>query len=747
MNTIPPEIYDLDAQVVFVPVRHHSPACARVVRELAQAMRPAAVLIEGPSDFNAQMGELTLPHTLPIAIYSYVRLEGNIRRGAFYPFCVYSPEWQAIQTGRELGAEVRFIDLPWAAMADPTQAAHRYADGELRTSPYIPMLCRELGVENFDDAWDTLFEIGDLSTADYLQRGHYFCGSLRLSEPQIREIDLRREAHMAAMIRAAMDEFEGRILVITGGFHSLGLFERLANGDCAMPEMPPPPEERGIALTPYSYERLDSLRGYESGMPNPGFYQHIWDSGTYRGLLARVAQRLREKNQRVSAADLIAVETSAQALGILRGHARVWRRDLIDGVISALVKDELAFDLRHPFLEAVFEVFRGSARGHLAEGTTLPSLVIQLQQQLATYGLQPETEPRDIMLDFAKAGDLERSRILHQVRILGLPDYTRTSASDITDERITEVWRIVWSPEFEGACIEAAIYGATLEDAARARLYEQAAQIEQPDASEASRLLLDAALIGLPGTAAEFYSRLATLITQDGNFFTTSQALANLLYLYRFDAVLGTMRHADVGELLRTAFRRSLWLLETLGAVTGQDQALLDGIRALLETFERCAPVLNMDREDFTDIFRRTANDVEQTPLMRGAATGILWTLGGMQVNLQSFTQPEQLGDFLTGLFYLAREVIQREAALIGQIDSTLLRYDEDGFLAALPSLRLAFSFFLPREKYYLLRTLFGNAADALPELEVNINQAAQVLAFENALFKALEKYGIAAHG
>ena len=36
------------------------------------------------------------------------------RRGAYYPFCVYSPEWQALQTGGEVGAEVRFIDLPYA---------------------------------------------------------------------------------------------------------------------------------------------------------------------------------------------------------------------------------------------------------------------------------------------------------------------------------------------------------------------------------------------------------------------------------------------------------------------------------------------------------------------------------------------------------------------------------------------------------------------------------------------------------
>ena len=42
-------------------------------------------------------------------------------------------------------------------------------------------------------------------------------------------------------------------------------------------------EDRGIALTPYSYERLDNLKGYESGMPNPGFYHQAWSDGPQAG--------------------------------------------------------------------------------------------------------------------------------------------------------------------------------------------------------------------------------------------------------------------------------------------------------------------------------------------------------------------------------------------------------------------------------------------------------------------------------
>jgi hypothetical protein len=743
-SAIPSELYSTTERVVFFPVRHHSPTAARLVHELIQQIRPAAVLIEGPSDFNDKIAEMTLPHALPIAIYSYVKLPDETRRGAFYPFSAYSPEWQAILTGHDIGAAVRFIDLPWAAMAASAEATHRYADGEMRVSPFIPHLVRELGVESFDDVWDTLFEIDLLTPDEYLKRAHLFCSGLRLGESRVRPVDIVREAFMAAQITQALNEFEGSILVITGGFHSLALFNRLKE-DCPLPELPPDPPERGIALTPYSYERLDSLRGYESGMPNPGFYHHMFSVGSYRDLLAQVAKRLRERGQRVSAADLIAVETSAQALATLRGHARVWRRDVLDGVIAALVKDELAYDLRHPFLEAVYDVFRGDARGRLAEGATLPPFVIQLKELLASCGLLIETtnKHKDVRFNLFNVDDRDKSRILHQVRVLQLPGYEQTGSSDRGEDRIEETWHITWSPEFEGACIEAAIYGASLDDAARAKLYEQAAKLNEPNAARAAALLLDAALMGLPASAQDFYKRLVDIIGQDGNFITVSEALGSLLYLYRFDVVLGTSQHTNVGELLRTAFARSLLLLETSAIAGGQERELIDGVRAVMETFERCTALLTIAREDFAAVFTRLAAETKQTPLLRGAATGVVWSLGSAIIDLQPFSNPEDLGDFLTGLFRLAREVVQREPALIERIDTALMRFDEEGFLAALPSLRLAFSFFVPREKFYLTRSLFGKAADMLPALQVDIKQAARALMFEDALFKAVEKYGL----
>ena len=65
-----------------VGVRHHSPACARLVEHTLRTVRPAVVLVEGPSDLNGRLGELLLDHELPIALFSFLRVDGDSMSGA-----------------------------------------------------------------------------------------------------------------------------------------------------------------------------------------------------------------------------------------------------------------------------------------------------------------------------------------------------------------------------------------------------------------------------------------------------------------------------------------------------------------------------------------------------------------------------------------------------------------------------------------------------------------------------------------
>jgi hypothetical protein len=766
---------DLGARVLLFPVRHHSPTAARLVRELIRQRRPAAALVEGPADFNPHLDQLFLPHRPPLAVYSFVRLPQGVRRGAYYPLCEHSPEWQALQAGREVGAEVRFIDLPWAGLAaEEDEPSNRYSDTNFRRSQYIAALCKDLGVDDFNTLWDTLFELDPTLTVEaYLRRCHHLCGHMRLLEGAGRLTDRRREAFMAAQVRAALGQHTGPILVVTGGYHSVALHARLV-GDAPpgladppeyVPSAPGPEGERGISLTPYSFERLDSLAGYEAGMPNPGFYQQVWldraggRTDTHRTLLERIVARLRERNQLISAADLIAAETTARGLAALRGHADVWRTDLVDGLTAALVKDELASGGRHPLLEAIHEVLRGGERGALASGTVLPPLVVDIQRQLAAHDLKAGNAPREVELDLEAEPDRRRSRVLHRLRLLEVADYERTAGTDLAvrDDlaRVWEHWRITWSPDFDARCIEAARYGPSLADAAAARLAERAEGLPR-DCAAAALLLLEAALAGLTELAKALRQRVRELIRADSDFFAVTGALGHLLYLFRYDAVLETAGTGEIGDLLQEAYARGLWLLESLGQVAGRDGEILAGVAALRETFERCAAALDLERDELLEVLTRVGADRGQGPVVRGAAVGARWSLGavgGEQVRgeLLQFADPEKLGDFLTGLFALAREQVQRQRDLVLSIHGLLSSYGDEQFLEALPALRLAFTYFTPREKHHLALTLrqgLGLAeaaprASLAPLAPLDPETAARALALESGLFEAVRKYGL----
>ena len=803
-------LLDLSAPVVYFPVRHHSPACARLVRALIDQVRPAAVLIEGPADFNPYMDELWLPHELPIAIYSYMRLADGTRRGAFYPFCEYSPEWQALHAAREVGAVARFIDLPWSQIATAKSVSHRYADAELRRSRYVDVLCRELGVEDFNSLWDTLCEIdGDLSLAEYLRRAHTFCGLIRLAAGEVPLEDRSREAFMAEQIRQAAGEFAGPLVVVTGAYHSYALFARLtgrsfvgledptphewrqtadessspddglsgkgvpANGDSADPL-----DDTGIALTPYSYERLDSLRGYEAGMPNPGFYHQVWldrqavspaaaasktanghpgRGQTYRRVLATVSRQLRERGQRVSTADLVAVESTALGLAAMRGHSEVWRWDLVDAVVGALVKEELAIGGEHPFLDAVHEALRGNRRGTVAAGARVPPLVQDIRQTLASLNLEPPLRPRELELNLHEPQARRQSEVLHRLRILQIAGFVRPGGTALARRedlaQLWEQWRLHWSPDYESSAIEAARYGPRLVEAAQERLLELAKTLQR-NAESAALLLLDAALAGLPRLCSDLQQQLLTIIRQDANFFANTAALDHLLYLFRYDEVLATTNRDDIGMLLRETFVRGMWLLESVGQVSGKDRDIVDGVSALVQTLEAAHDYLGDLRDELLDVLVRVQQDVTQLPVTRGAAWGGLWSLGATDAAhaaaaLSQFADPEQLGDFLTGLFGLAREAVQRNPQLVASIDRLLVGYSEQQFHQALPSLRLAFTYFTPREKHYLaatlLQTLGIKPAPGEPRaaIEVRPEQAAAALAWEAELFEALRQFGL----
>src|SRR5215469_871631 len=94
-------------------IRHHGPGSARSVRAALAGQHPDVVLIEGPPEADGLVALAADPEMRPpVALLGYV--PGEPKKAAFWPFAVFSPEWQAIRYALGAAIPVRFCDLPAA---------------------------------------------------------------------------------------------------------------------------------------------------------------------------------------------------------------------------------------------------------------------------------------------------------------------------------------------------------------------------------------------------------------------------------------------------------------------------------------------------------------------------------------------------------------------------------------------------------------------------------------------------------
>jgi hypothetical protein len=765
----------------FIGVRHHSPACARLTGRLIDELQPAYVLVEGPADLNGRIDELLLGHDLPVAVFTSYR-DGDRRHASWAPFCAYSPEWVALTHGRAAGAELRFIDLPAWHPAFSGQA-NRYADAELRYADVMDRLCRSFDVDNVDVLWDHLFEIAG---PDGLEQRLAVYFDLVRGEAEAGEPDRLREEYMAHWVRAALADAGDRpVVVVTGGFHRPALVRLVAaGGDADWPEAPRPPHDAasGSFLVPYSFRRLDSFDGYQSGMPSPAYYQDLFDGGpeaAARRLTESVAGRLRGRRQPVSTADLIAARATAGALATVRGNAYPARADVLDGLASALVNEALDVPLpwsargtlrpgSHPVVVEMVAALSGNRVGRLHADTPAPPLLHHLNAELERTGLD---RTDDLDLDLAADADRDRSRTLHRLRILGIPGFTRTRGPSTGVEPVLrEHWQLRPGPARLTAIIEAGGYGTTLADASAAVLGERVADAGR-DIDALATILFDAALAGTADISGRALADIEASVGAAPELGALGRTLAVMLTMWRHDRVLGTAHSTTLGVVIAAAVRRILWLAEGVrGGPAPADLGRIGALVACRDSLRHAGAALGLDRTTVLEVVTRIAADPGVPPDLRGAAFGFRWALppdpaapapasavpapaapapasaapasaaravpgpaapiaAGPGAAATAFDPvravrgafvPASAGDWLAGLFALAREEVLHTEAVIGILDELVSALGADDFLIALPALRQAFEFFPPRERETLAerllerRGLGGNARQLL---------------------------------
>ncbi len=715
---------DLSARVVYLPVRHHSPACAWHVDRVIRRVRPARVLVEGPRDATPLVPFLVDPALRPpVAIFtSFVdrRAEGEpVRHGAYYPLCDYSPELAAIRAAQAIGAEARFVDLsfPEMVVAEAAAAARGRTlqdERHLSHSELLRAVSRKVGARDPDDLWDGLYE------SDFRNRESevFFAGVLaycavaragQSPEAITAEGHEVREAAMAAEI----SEGEGRTVVVTGGFHTVAL-------PGAVPRRPPRvelarPADAGVTLMRYNFEQLDRLNGYGAGMPSPEFYQRVWEGRDVAELVVEIARRLRERHGSPSSADAIGALDQLRRLAGLRAHRIPTREDLLDAVRSHYVKGSLDVE-GVAVLATARQYLAGDRMGEVPAGAGRPPLVEDFEAHAAAHRIALRGGGRrELTLDLYRSGaHREASRFLRRLDLLSVPFAKLVRGPDFVAgkglERIQEVWRYEWQPSSEAALIDRSSYGATLEEAATNLLLDRfrAADGAGHRSDQAASLLLEACRCGLHAHTASLLDRTRALVAADPRFPSVVGACEQLLLLGLSREPLEAHGLEGLEEAADQAWYRAARLVAALAATpeAEEDEALhaLAGWRAAADTLGDG----QARREVRATHLRALIAASGANPATQGAAAGLLYGDGvlegsGLGVMLAGRlaggrTDVADGARFLRGVLRAARSACWQIPEVVRALHETLASLDEGAFIELLPHLRLAYADLTPRE-------------------------------------------------
>jgi Family of unknown function (DUF5682) len=700
-------------------IRHHGPGSARSVREALTELSPDVVLIEGPAEADELVPLVGDPQMQPpVALLGYA--PGEPKKAAFWPFAVFSPEWQAIRYALGAGVPVRFCDLPAAcqlAMSD------RGRD-KPRTDP-ISELAEAAGYDDPERWWEDVVEhVPGTGVFDALAEAIAF---LRAEDDEPDPRDAVREAYMRKVLRRTIKDGYKRIAVVCGAWHVPALLPFTAAaaglpGPAAAAGLPGPAAAAGqdlpsaaaddrllrglprvkAALTwvPWTYGRLSYTSGYGAGIRSPGWYDHLFSSDRQpiEGWLAKAAAVLRADGVPASSAHVIESVRLAEALAALRGRPLAGLEEVTEAARAVLCEGS---DLLVGLIQRRLVV--GERLGAVPAATPQMPLQRDLQDQQRRLRMRPQAEPREVDLDLRKPNDLARSHLLHRLTLLGVrwgvPQQGRTR--NIGTFR--ESWQLTWRPELDLALIEASMWGSTVAAAAAQRARSVAA--EATALEDLTGLVERCLLADLADALTSALAAVRDRAALEGDVTHLMAALPALVRAARYGDVRGT----DAGRLGEVAVEMITRICAGLpAAVTSLDETAERAVRGHLDAVHSAIGLLAdaESRARWLDTLVRLI--VRCPPLISGRVTRLLLDAERLTTDEVAIRMSRELSaaapvaaaarwaeGFLAGSGLL----LLHDDKLLSLADGWLAGLSADAFAAVLPALRRTFGEFAPPER------------------------------------------------
>ncbi|MFE0463167.1 DUF5682 family protein [Kitasatospora sp. NPDC058965] len=742
----------MTGEVTLLGVRHHGPGSARAVASALTALRPDAVLIEGPPEADAVLALAGRPETVP-PVALLVHPVDDPARAACWPFAAFSPEWVALRHALAAGVAVRFIDLPAAARFAVAEEPSAAAEPDP-----IALLAAAAGHPDPESWWEDVVE-HRLPGRDPLEPFAAIAeamGELRSGDPvgtpgspgAAPGLGELREAHMRLQIRAARRAGHRRIAVVCGAWHVPALAApRAAGADRLLLATLPKRPRTETTWVPWTHGRLALRSGYGAGIESPGWYQHLYDTAGDPAAparwFARAADLLRAADRPVSAAQVIEAVRLAETLAALRGRPLPGLAEMLDAVRAVLCDgSEVALALVREQLVV------GEALGQVPADAPAVPLQRDLARLQRTLRLKPEPQERELVLDLRKELDAGRSLLLHRLRLLEL-DWGRPVARGGTGT-FKEVWRLRWEPGFAVRAVTAAQWGTTVEGAAAGRLAGLAERAATP--AELAGLAEQCLLTELPAALPAVLAALADRAALGRDTAALADALPALVRALRYGDVRGT----DRGALAQVARGLAERVRIGLGAAcTGLGAEGAAAMRDRLDAVHRAVGLLAAGSDGpsaaLADRWAEAlAGLVDRAPaggsagavpgLLRGRAARLLLDDGRLDVDrarrqlglaLSRAGEPADAAGWIEGFLAGGGALLLHDPHLLGLLDDWLTAVPEAEFGVLLPVLRRGFAALEPGVRRGIGARVAaggpvrGPAADAEPPLDQHRADAA----------------------
>jgi len=723
-----PQLPTQNPHVHIFGIRHHGPGSARSLYQALTDLQPDILLVEGPPDAETVLPLLTHDQMRPpVALLIYN--PDNPQQAVYYPFAVFSPEWQAIHYGLTQHIPVRFMDLPQThrfamEMEDRSkelEAQKETANGEPDLedratdsaltanahssipNPYddpLSLLAQAAGYSDSERWWEHLVEQRQDSTELFaaILEAMTVLRSHIAAHPQ-QSFEAYREAYMRKTIREADKQGFQRIAVVCGAWHAPALATMPpAKTDTALLKRLPK-QKVEATWVPWTYGRLTMSSGYGAGVESPGWYHHLWQhSDTTIRWITKVAQLLRQQDLEASSANVIEAVRLAETLAALRDRPRPGLPELNEATQTVLCfGDVLPMQLIHQ------QLIVGERLGQVPVETPMIPLQQDLHRQQKRLRLKPEATATLLHLDLRKPLDLERSHLLHRLNLLQIP-WGQQQATGNTKGTFRESWQLQWQPEFAINLLEAGIWGNTIEAAATTWTCDRAQHANLPNLTE----LIDQTLLAnLPNAIAYLMTRLASEATISTDIAHLMNALPPLVNIMRY----GTVRQFDttiVGHVVEGLITRIciglpaavVSLDDTAAAQLYQQMMGVNGAISLLQQPE----AMSM----WQHVLAQLADQQGLHGLVAGRCCRLLFEAGvflsddtarRLRFALSTTSEPTQAAAWIEGFLKGSGLLLLHNPTLWQVLDDWVTQLLPETFMTLLPLLRRTFTTFAAPER------------------------------------------------